>query len=95
MVYYEARRGLLANSAMNKMHAFDKLCIKLNVNSLTTADMNMASDIYAERKRSGTLIDDADLLIAAQCIVNNYVLVTNNAKHFEDIDGLIYENWIE
>jgi len=40
------------------------------------------------------MIEDADLLIAVQCILNGYTLVTNNVKHFKDIDGLVIENWI-
>ena len=95
MVYYEARRGLLNDNAINKMRIFDKLCARLNVDNLTVSDMNTAANIYDKRKRSGTIIDDADILIAAQCITNNYTLVTNNVRHFKDMDGLIYENWID
>jgi predicted nucleic acid-binding protein len=95
MVYYEARRGLLANNATNKMRIFEKLCARLNINNLTKTDMDTAAGIYAERKRRGTPIDDGDLLIAAQCATNGYTLITNNVKHFKDVDGLIYENWIE
>ena len=94
MVYYEARRGLKANNAVNKLRIFDKLCSRLNITGLTKADMNTAADIYAERKRAGTIIDDGDLLIAAQCVTNNYILVTNNTKHFQNIDGLTLENWV-
>ena len=94
MVYYEARRGLLNNNATNKMRVFEKLCAKLKVNNLTTSDMNTAAALYDKNKRAGTPIDDADLLIAAQCINNKYTLVTNNVKHFNNIDGLIFENWI-
>ena len=94
MVYYEARRGLLANNAVNKLSIFDKLCSKLRVNDLTVSDMATAADIYVKRKRAGMMIDDADLLIAAQCVSNNYRLITNNAKHFKEIDGLEFENWI-
>ena len=65
MVYYEARRGLLANNAVNKLSIFDKLCSKLCVNDLTVSDMNTTADIYVKRKRAG-MIDDADLLIAGQ-----------------------------
>ncbi|MDR1061510.1 MAG: PIN domain-containing protein [Clostridiales bacterium] len=94
MVYYEARRGLLNNNAINKMRVFEKLCAKLNVNNLTTSDMNTAAAIYDKHKRAGTPIDDSDILIAAQCINNDYTLVTNNVKHFNNIDGLTFENWI-
>jgi len=95
MVYYEARRGLIANKATNKLSAFDKLYARLNVNSLTVSDMNTAAGIYAECKIKGTPIDDADLLIAAQCITNGYTLITNNVKHFKDISGLGIENWMD
>ena len=95
IVYYEARRGLLASNATNKMRVFNKLCARLNINSLTIADMNTAASIYAERKRRGAPINDADLLIAAQCVTNGYTLVTNNIKHFDGIQGLRLVNWAE
>lgn len=34
-------------------------------------------------------------LIAATAIINELVVVTDNAKHFERIKGLKYENWLE
>ena len=94
IVYYEARRGLLDNRAVRKMRSFDKLCVRLNVDSLTAADMDTAAVIYDNKKRAGTLIEDDDILIAAQCVTNKYILVTNNVKHFDGIDGLNFENWI-
>jgi predicted nucleic acid-binding protein len=95
MAYYEARRGLLNNNAVNKMRVFDKLCERLDINDMTVSDMNIAATIYAKHKRSGTSIEDADILIAAQCIANGYVLVTNNIKHFHGIDNLKFENWTD
>lgn len=41
------------------------------------------------------LIEDADLFIAAVCIVNDLQLITNNKKHFSRIHGLKTENWLE
>jgi len=95
MVYYEARRGLLANNAAAKMRVFDKLCAKLGVRDLTVADMNTAAIIYADRKRIGKPIGDSDLLIAAQCVTHGYTLVTHNTRHFESIDGLQVVDWAE
>jgi len=94
MVYYEIRRGLISNKAENKLKAFDKLCKKQNVIDITTTDLDKAAFIYAKRKSDGKMIDDADLLIAAQCVTNGYKLITNNVKHFDEIDGLLYENWV-
>jgi len=95
IVYFEARRGLIANHATAKMREFDKLCATLEIPDLTVSDMNKAAAIYAERKSKGKMIDDSDLLIAAQCINCGYTLVTNNIKHFENISGFNIENWME
>ncbi|MCL2054552.1 MAG: PIN domain-containing protein [Oscillospiraceae bacterium] len=93
MVYYEVRRGLLANGATAKTRLFDNLCTRLGIHNLTKADMNTAAAIYADRKRKGAPIDDSDLLIAAQCSANGYTLVTHNTKHFEGIGGLTIVDW--
>jgi len=47
---------------------------------------------YALIKRRNNF---ADILIAAFCIINGYTLVTNNEKHFRDIEELDYTNWVE
>ena len=93
MAYYEVQRGLLANDANAKMKSFEELCAVLGISELTISDMKNASAIYAILKRQGNLIDDSDILIAAQCIENGYTLVTNNERHFERVDGLQLVNW--
>jgi predicted nucleic acid-binding protein len=50
--------------------------------------------LKAELKREGNMIDDMDLMIASICISNNYILITNNVKHFGRIENLTIENWI-
>jgi predicted nucleic acid-binding protein len=95
IVYYEARRGLLANGATTKLRAFENLCFKLGVYDLTKADTDTAAGIYAALRRSGRTVEDADLLIAAQTVSRGYTLVTNNVKHFEGIEELQLENWAE
>ena len=93
MVYYEVYRGLLANNATAKLQKFLRFCERTGIQDLTVGDMTEASILFAHRKRKGLSLDDADLIIAAQCITNGYTLVTNNAKHFTGIEGLRYENW--
>jgi tRNA(fMet)-specific endonuclease VapC len=39
-------------------------------------------------------IDDADIFIAGYCIQKDYILITNNTKHFENIKNLKIDNWI-
>ena len=44
-------------------------------------------------QRSGTTLDDFDLVIASCALGNNLTLVTNNTKHFGRIPGLRITNW--
>lgn len=37
---------------------------------------------------------DTDMLIAASAMAGGFVLVTNNVRHFQRIDGLVVENWV-
>ena len=43
----------------------------------------------------GFNIEDDDLLIVAYCLKHNLTLVTNNTKHFKDIENLQIVNWKE
>ena len=95
IAYYEAKRGLVAANATTKLKAFDRICAALSVDNLSLDDVNVASRIYSERKKQGKPIEDADLLIAAQAVAHGYILVTNNEKHFEGINGLRIVNWSE
>ena len=51
------------------------------------------SELKANLQKTGTPIDDFDLLIAATALTMNSILVTNNEKHFNRIKGLNIENW--
>ena len=69
----------------------------MNESEIITLDrviIDMASEIYAKLKRSGNLVEDADILIAASCLVKDIVLVTDNEEHFRRIENLEVENWL-
>ena len=44
-------------------------------------------------KESGNIIPDFDLMIACTALANDLILVTNNTKHFERIEGLELQDW--
>lgn len=50
--------------------------------------------LRARLERNGTPIGANDLLIAAQAVALNLVLVTDNEREFARVDGLTYENWL-
>lgn len=55
--------------------------------------MKLSAEIYATLRRSGTPVDDIDLLIAGVAISNDLVLITHNQCHFDRIDGLEWQDW--
>ena len=93
--YYEIRRGFKHKASPGKEFAFSLICKSYGIGEMSLAVWEQAADIYAKTRQNGNPIEDTDILIAAFCIVNNYTLVTNNVKHFKDIDGLIFKNWID
>ena len=58
-----------------------------------------STEIYAKIKvslrRTGSIIEDFDILIGATAIENDLTLVTDNERHFSRIEGLRVVNWIE
>ncbi|MBW2206452.1 MAG: type II toxin-antitoxin system VapC family toxin [Deltaproteobacteria bacterium] len=44
-------------------------------------------------EKLGTPLDDFDLVLASCALAHNMILVTNNIRHFERIEGLRLTNW--
>ena len=55
--------------------------------------MDVFGEIKAHTQKTGNVIDDMDLLIAASAISNKMTLVTHNIKHFENIPNLKIADW--
>jgi tRNA(fMet)-specific endonuclease VapC len=51
--------------------------------------------IRTQLENQGKVIGTNDLLIAAHTLSLNAILVTNNTREFERIEGLKLENWIK
>lgn len=94
IAYFETKRGLLAANATTQLKLFDELCETLGILPLGREVLDKASEIYADLRRQGLLIEDADLLIAASALVNDLCLVTHNTAHFSRVTGLIIEDWL-
>lgn len=50
---------------------------------------------YHALKLSGQMIGQNDLLIGCQALAEDAVLVTNNTREFERVEGLKLENWAQ
>lgn len=94
ITYYEIKRGLLAVNATKKLRIFENLCQKFKVLLLDALPMfDIASQIYSDLKTKGSLINDADILIASMVIFHNCILISDDSD-FERIDNLQLENWL-
>ena len=51
--------------------------------------------IRTRLEKQGNIIGSMDLLIAAQALAHDLILVTNNVKEFSRISELTIENWAE
>ncbi|MDO8460743.1 MAG: type II toxin-antitoxin system VapC family toxin [Nanoarchaeota archaeon] len=67
------------------VNSFDILIFNIDV-------YNEFGKIYSLARKSGNLVDDFDLIIAAFAKAYNLVLVTRNKKHFEK-SGIKIEVW--
>lgn len=69
------------------------------VDSVNVIPFRSSIDLFAAEKvrlkRIGLVIDDFDLLIGCAAVEEDLVMVTENVKHLQRIDGIVIENWIE
>lgn len=78
----------------DKLRELKKFLQKIKVIPFSFAKYQYARGL-ARLKRQGTPIDDFDLLIGCTAVAGNMVMVTDNVKHFDRIQGIDLENWIE
>jgi len=85
----------VAMSAYPQRNA-DALAQFLSIIEIIPFDAKAASQygsIRADLQRQGALIGQMDMLIAAHAKAHGLIIVTNNIREFEHIDGLKLENW--
>jgi tRNA(fMet)-specific endonuclease VapC len=90
---YEILKGFRWRKNQRKEDLFKGFLEKVMVFTIDDDVINIASDIYADLRRNGKTVGDADILIAAIVVNNNGMLVTKNIKHYEAIKQLKIDNW--
>ena len=89
-LYYGAYKS---NKVNENLMVIEKLKQKIQViHTSDEVDRNYGR-IKTTLESLGTPLDDSDMLIASITIANKGILVTNNIKHFNRVEGLIIENW--
>ena len=92
--YYETRRGLLYANMTRKLGFFDTIVRQTGIVPLDKTALDIASNLYADLRGKGQLIEDADLLMAAIALAHDLTLLTANVRHFQRIESLRIENWL-
>lgn len=91
----ELRFGAEKSQSQEKALAvIEELANLMNVEALTESVAEHYGQIRAELQKSGQIIGNNDLWIAAHARSQNWILVTNNEKEFLRVDGLRVENWV-
>jgi tRNA(fMet)-specific endonuclease VapC len=76
----------------NKISLIEFLSI-FNILNFDDKDAVEFGIIKSKLEKIGKIIGPMDLLISAQAMSKKLILVTNNTKEFERIEGLKIENW--
>jgi predicted nucleic acid-binding protein len=92
---YEILKGFRWKNNAKKEDQFKNFLKDVIVFSIDDDVINIASDLYANLRKKGKAIGDADIFIAAIVIKNNGTLISNNTKHYEGIEQLNLVNWLE
>jgi tRNA(fMet)-specific endonuclease VapC len=73
--------------------ALEQFLQPLSVIDFSPEDAICYGGIRAMLQKKGTIIGAMDMLIAAQAVNQNLILITNNEKEFKRVIGLKIENW--
>jgi tRNA(fMet)-specific endonuclease VapC len=76
------------------MAVIDDLARLITIEDLSENTADHYGDIRASLQKSGQLIGNNDLWIAAHARSQGWILVTNNEKEFLRVEGLRVENWV-
>jgi tRNA(fMet)-specific endonuclease VapC len=76
------------------MSALEQFILPLDLADFDQKAAWAYGQIRASLEHSGVVIGSMDMLIAAHAISLNVILVTNNAREFQRVRGLIIEDWI-
>ena len=91
-LYYGAYKSQQVTGNLAKIRTLES---KLEIIPVGRESSEVFGMIKANLEKQGTPLDDFDLTLASCALAHNLVLVTNDVKHFQRIDGLRLVNWAE
>lgn len=95
IVAAEMRYGVAKKNSTVLAERVDLLLQAINVVPLDIDADRYYGRIRLDLEQQGKIIGANDLLIAAHALALDAVLVTDNTREFERIDGLKIKNWLK
>jgi predicted nucleic acid-binding protein len=89
-LYYGAYKSQKVASNIGKIKRIEDA---VEIIALGRESAEIFAMLKTDLEKSGIPLDDFDLILAACALSHDLVLVTNNVKHFQRIQGLKFENW--
>ena len=89
-LYYGAKKSIQKEKNLAVVRRIAEL---FPIISITKSIIETFAEIKSELQVKGEPISDFDLIIASTALSLNYILVTNNEKHFRRVPSLQIENW--
>ena len=93
ITYAELRYGLEKKSSERLFNEVNALLGKLSIIDFDSSQSELYGKIRLKLEKSGTPLDNMDMLIAAAALSAGAILVSHNVKHFSRIQGLKIEDW--
>lgn len=94
IVASELRYGARKKASPRLEAIVDAILARIEVLPLQSPSDAACAEVRCALERAGTPIGGNDLLITAQALASDLVLVTDNPREFSRIDGLRWENWL-
>jgi predicted nucleic acid-binding protein len=91
-LYYGAYKSQKVTSNLSKIKSIED---SVEIIPIGRESAEVFAMLKASLEKAGAPLDDFDLILAACALANDLVLVTNNVKHFERIEGLRLTNWAQ
>lgn len=89
-LYYGAKKSRQLERNLAVVRRIAELFPIINT---TKSIMETFAELKILLRATGSPMADFDLIIAATALTFNYILVTNNEKHFHRVPTLQIENW--
>ncbi len=89
-LYYGAYKSERVESNLAKVKTLES---SLKIIRIGEEVVELFGMLKSRLENEGQPLNDFDLIIASIALTHNLIIVTNNKRHFQRIEGLKLENW--